>query len=1457
MPKPPTGPSLSNPESLPYGEYTHEGRLKIVIAGLDQNIRAHALESANQKLADKLGESGFKGFLNKIWHGNVAREYYVAKYAKEASKNITESGNVFQNEGLSADEYKVATTLRFVHEYDGLIHEAAGEHRHVVDRNEDGSVNVEGYELKQHLFDLMGRFAEGEFDGPTPDDTERNFNEDASRLITELIERGLISKEHVGEARVRLDNMYQISQNVRAMIDHGVGLDEIAQNTDIVLGEAKVGARSEADLSRTERLVEKLSGKAWINESTVVPAAAIAVSAAVFATKTGASMTVAALAGVAVPGALSGVWAGVRESARYKRELSQLKRDIETGKVEATEGSVMRSAESLIDQLGVLYDENGELRIDDYEGLNEALTMIAECDSRVYLTDTEKPLISNASEMDRFNLDMALAKVKIDLGDLMERQDALSLAELGYSEEDIKKIMDSDNPAALILEPYIDAADGMLREQINDSNRAERAAHRKRVGLAILKGTGMGLLIGGAAQEASSLVLDNTQGVIEGQLGKNVGADKHTLLQGIINRGSYEGLAAEAGVEQAAVLGPGINAYLPEGFHMTIEGGSATLTGPGGLTIDHLSLTEDGHLTPESEHILSEKGFDVSSVESVDSINVEQETVVSAREYLNNHQDNVTRVTRDFWYTNAIEGRADGAELGIGGISVDANGNYVIDISGMDGHSTSPNGQSIDWQQLAREGKLSLALSASSGTQSEVIMLDVNPDGQIVIDKDSFEASLFGEHDGQPVFNAKFAEIVEVSGQDANGVTHIRPLATEVGMGNSTFVDKIQTTENIKSTSYNFIYTAPGGPQVAPPVFAPVYARGRTTAAAGERKAPGVPLFYEQPRVAEAELPPMPQSWLSPEERAALNPEEVVPSAEVAQEEQSVPKAEEVAAPQEAVELPPDKFQPAEDYRQQWEFEMSPTIEENPDAQLDINQELDRYIADQVIRRGREYANNIEALNKEVGLSGLISSETEAIVCTKIEVGTEGSPIYDVLAAYSAQSQESKNKSVFLLDVAWSASVVDDPEVSGLFERMNADLERARADFPDLKVAAYPRDWRGRESVTENDSAKERYDLAVFAAESALSEGRRNLHDDLLIISNDNNAQTITTDYLDKYLSEFENNPETDVFTGAFRREGAATPGYPGYDVVMNFLSNLEVEHQRENPEMSGYVVQNGSNMAFRMSAYAAVGGCAGEAVRADDEICHRVINAREGAIYGRPIMRHVADAQVTATLANDESLAQYQRDNWVADPFDAVDQEAAVAGPEDPQNNPDSVIERIEFNVNSYINNLPNKPEVIENALINTFGPISGSSAAFTMRWSRDYTRAQFNLTDSGRRQLLQKMTGQNSTEENQAPEVQSAANGLNNEGDEASAASEAESVSEPASTSEATVTPVLRVGDVFVAPSGVRFRLEGIDGRGRHWLMSLMPDTLTPYPRQPKFIADENRLRSMLASGDYRILR
>jgi len=76
--------------TVPHSEYFKDGRLKIVIVGLDKNIRPQAKEVADDKLLEKRSQGGFKGFINRIWYGTYGKETFLARATQQAQQEIVE-----------------------------------------------------------------------------------------------------------------------------------------------------------------------------------------------------------------------------------------------------------------------------------------------------------------------------------------------------------------------------------------------------------------------------------------------------------------------------------------------------------------------------------------------------------------------------------------------------------------------------------------------------------------------------------------------------------------------------------------------------------------------------------------------------------------------------------------------------------------------------------------------------------------------------------------------------------------------------------------------------------------------------------------------------------------------------------------------------------------------------------------------------------------------------------------------------------------------------------------------------------------------------------------------------------------------------------------------------------------------------------------------------------------------
>jgi hypothetical protein len=146
---------------------------------------------------------------------------------------------------------------------------------------------------------------------------------------------------------------------------------------------------------------------------------------------------------------------------------------------------------------------------------------------------------------------------------------------------------------------------------------------------------------------------------------------------------------------------------------------------------------------------------------------------------------------------------------------------------------------------------VALALSMGKDSQSHVVMLHFNEQGQVIIPKGSFEAqSLFTAEGGQAHFRGAYAEVVQL-GAKQHGVQSMRAFATFVGENHAGKInDTVSQLVHHQHTEVTNVLTAPPSPILhelpteIPPVL-PIY--GRTGLATPGYENNVVPYGYRPP----------------------------------------------------------------------------------------------------------------------------------------------------------------------------------------------------------------------------------------------------------------------------------------------------------------------------------------------------------------------------------------------------------------------------------------------------------------------------------------------------------------------------------------------------------------------------------------------------------------------------------
>jgi len=1159
---------------------------RLHLVSVDQSYDAHqaARDAANERLTEELNEGGrFKRMLKSVWKGGALREYYHHKYTREAQANIQATGNVllYQASTEQSQRAKWATIDRFLNENKEVIHETAGESREEVGSDA---------ELNQEVKELIRRNVEGDL-------SDEAMVEEKSRLLAAYHEaRG---NQAFARGAVQVDNMVEIAAAVKGAVAHGESLDTVLRNMKITAGEARSGVRTEARYNKVEKIADKLSRSRFgslVGPEVVATATTLAASILRY----GSHSVVGAATKTILPGVAAGAWAGLRENKRMKDERAQHLRERAQGK-EIQAGSKRREkleatryeTAAATDLTNMLRQQFGEATdfTSSKEAYEAAMAALSAVETRISLSDERKlDLISYSDagmvEEERFALDLARAEAKV--------------AARARLTADVRRTLGID--AAMSLEDMIgersDAFLESIETDISQKDKVFKRLKRREVAKAAAKGAVIGLAFGAITQEGIAALSDTREGLIEQAWGAHnqpyEGTMHQTLLHGFVHGSDGDNL----NVLHHDPSGDYTSHSIGEHGTMSVSSdqslsenadGTLLLRDHNGNTIaDNLTTKPDGTLTAESLQRLHESGSNVEdlshTVDLPPKIETHQGTL---NEYMDAHKGDTTHVKRDYWLDNdTAKFDKNEQKLWWGGNDnngLTKDGDYQFDISHMSKSGSSHDGQSLNWEKAAQNGELKVAISASANDQSHVFMVDIHTwrDAQgdlhadATIPKDSPAGQFFGQHNGEAVFNGKYAEVVQTTKPDADGVTHMRPLATEVGndtarTGDFPITKEVPVREfrpeyKITSNGYDTQEAQSTFTEMAPVI--PVVSR-KSLEVVKRVERPGYYYGYDS------------------------NPERL---------------------------------------RRFRREECSPRLNTDPRARLNPRQELDWHRGEIRRRAGGEYAEGVDrAIDDSPELRNL-RPETKAIVTIPVAAASESDNIYRTLASYAGQDGEL-DRTTILLHVNWFDSAEGDPAKAAGIQKTWDEIERARHDFPQLSIATMKSVWEEAKKRRgeygdgiAGHMARKMYDTALMSVQRAMAEGRMSDDREVLLIRNDSDAHGIRRTYLPNMIKSFEEHPENDVFTGAIRWGTERHTDLPGFAFVSNFREVMHIATKRKGINVWPPTV--GINTAVRMSTFAAVNGIGYDPKRTgigtdDYNIGGRVKDARQVDVWRARAMR-------------------------------------------------------------------------------------------------------------------------------------------------------------------------------------------------------------------------------------------
>ena len=269
--------------------------------------------------------------------------------------------------------------------------------------------------------------------------------------------------------------------------------------------------------------------------------------------------------------------------------------------------------------------------------------------------------------------------------------------------------------------------------------------------------------------------------------------------------------------------------------------------------------------------------------------------------------------------------------------------------------------------------------------------------------------------------------------------------------------------------------------------------------------------------------------------------------------------------------------EPSPEERQRYEERRSPRLRANPEARLDPTQEVRWYLDQQ----SPEYRRELEQMNNAIGEP--MSNECRAAIVIPVASHQEGANIYNTLMQYTNQRGDGRapvNPNAFEVVLFLNRPEASSPDATA------REVSRFRAEHPEVKVRVVEKIFPVRPNMGV---------ISKYVADIALLRGleRSNpVQKDLILVTNDADADMISKRYIDAIISQYD-NPANDRLEGALGKiewNPESYIKYPGFHVANRFYQFIEAQ-RRHGRGGARNVGSSGANFTLKSSIYASVGG--------------------------------------------------------------------------------------------------------------------------------------------------------------------------------------------------------------------------------------------------------------------------
>lgn len=1251
---------------------------------------------------------------NNIWRGSLARDYNVSKYSREAQQRIQEGGIDYDVSNEDKSHYRAIEMERFTSEGDDFYSREAGESREQLDDSSD---------IARSVKDLVGQNATGAL-------SDRALEEEATRLINEYYQEN--GSEMAKRGLARVNNILEVAAAVKGATDHGESLDNVLANMKVSFAESRSGVRTESNYSRVEEKIDQLSKTKfgqWAGVEAIIAGTSIAAGAlgAIKKTSTGSILTAGAVsAGIAmpvlaIPIGLAAGWSALRERKRIKDDRTHHMREMAQGgevipgskrrdKFEETRYNTERASD-ITASLNARFKGGGVFG-ENYEATDRDTTLRDVNEALLALSMVEdRVYVSDSRGVDliTYSSRESVREERLELD--KTRSEAKSIAQARLeADADLRELLGITDSATLddLMSERAREVRQAIEGDISEKDRIFGKLRRRSMVKAGTIGAGVGLVMGGVGQEVFASISDNLAGASDVTLGgENPGGDVHATIPAAVIDSLQDS-------HDTVSFGDSGELHLSHDLQLdTSEDGIMSIIDrDGSVVVGELELDEHGYFTSESIESMEAAGLSVEDISQTSAVETVSE--VGLQEYLAMHDGETVDVTRELHFHNDTPTFSDGNELRLlwGGegsdVGIDGTGITEDGSYQLSVASMIPGESSVNGVSPEWPGdysNLKFFVSASVDGQAQPFQFDVNPDGTIDIPADHPAAQFFRVDDSGS------AEFIGKYAEVAQ--------VSEVDADGTAHISPLATAIGTDEAQYGLF---PGDEH-------------------------------------------QPEYVITGSEEMIIDPPPIIPIVP----RQSLESIRRGAPRRRRYDRYYGAGSPEDDIRRR--NDLSPRLAGDPDAVLNPHEELEYYRRLAEERRGGAYIREVEsAIATSPELSNLPANlETMITIPVNAAGKAESDTIYGLLQAYAGQDSDRLERNAILLHVNWFDDAMGDPAKRALIDHTKSEIERARRDFPHLRIATVETEWE-RSSLSGGvigHVARKMNDTALIAIKQAMDNGQIPPDQEVLLIRNDADALGVHRDYLKNFASTADRYDETDIFHGNITLDVSKAQDLPGMVAAATFERFLKtIQVQRE-----GYIFTEGRNFGVRASTLAAVGsigfGDYTGAASDDLEVGWRIKAARGGGSTGggytgygdgssggvgdpsRRISRMAYGAVIDSDSSRQE--AYYRRDrSMFAEPWSGFDDggykdrdedlDSEIGSIDDLRRDPDAVIERVRMNMEAAMRGTSEAS--VRSALAFTMMGLSpGSTAGYTLSRNDSDGSYSFQFTEDGRRFMVNRL--------------------------------------------------------------------------------------------------------------------